>query len=56
MYIRNYTSKNQKAAYYMVNKALLVLLPMAIGTSPACLAEAGLPRCGGRACQLSKEN
>jgi hypothetical protein len=43
MYIRNYSSKNQKAAYYMVNKALLVLLTMAIGTPCACLAVAGLP-------------
>jgi len=41
--------KNQKAAHYMVNKALLVLLPMAIGTSLACFAVAGLPRCGGPA-------
>jgi hypothetical protein len=54
MYIRNCSCKNQKTAYYMVNKALLVFLPMAVGTPCACLAVAGLPRCGGPAFQLSK--
>jgi len=49
MYIRNCSCKNQKTAYYMVNKALLVFLPMAVGTPCACLAVAGLPRCGGPA-------
>jgi hypothetical protein len=43
MYIRNCIGKNQKAAYHTINKALLVLLPMAIGTSSARLAVAGLP-------------
>jgi hypothetical protein len=42
-YILNCASKNQRAAHYMVNKVLLVLLPMAIETSSACLAVAGLP-------------
>jgi hypothetical protein len=44
MYVRNCTSKNQKVTYYMVNTNIT-------GTSVT-----GLPRCGGPACQLSKEN
>jgi len=60
--IRNRSGKNQKVAYYMVDTNITGILPVAIGTSTACLAVAGLPRCGGPAslwrvtCQLSKEN
>jgi hypothetical protein len=55
MYIRNHTSKNQKAAYYMPNTSIT-------GTSSDGYRNAmGLPRCGGPASpwrvlyQLSKE-
>jgi hypothetical protein len=43
-----FISKNQKVAYDMVKTlALLILLPLAIGTSSPYPTVAGLPRCGG---------
>jgi hypothetical protein len=40
----------------MVNTGITGASSDGYGTSGACLAVAGLPRCGGPACQLSKEN